>query len=41
MLQAIANQAAMAIGHTTLLEKTYEMREALAVRKLMERARVN
>jgi len=39
LLQAIANQAAIAIGHTTLIEKTYEMREALAARKLMERAK--
>ena len=39
MLQVIANQATMAIKHTTLIEKIYEMREALAVRKLMERAK--
>jgi GAF domain-containing protein len=39
LLQAIANQAAIAIEHTTLIEKSYEMQEALAVRKLMERAK--
>jgi GAF domain-containing protein len=39
LLQAIANQAAIAIEHTTLIEKSHEMQEALAVRKLMERAR--
>ena len=39
MLQAIANQAAIAIEHTTLIEKSHEMQEALAVRKLMERAK--
>ncbi|MEO8341192.1 MAG: GAF and ANTAR domain-containing protein [Nitrospirota bacterium] len=39
LLQAIANQAAVAIEHTTLLEKSHEMQEALAVRKLMERAK--
>jgi GAF domain-containing protein len=39
LLQAIANQAAIAIEHTTLVEKSYEMQEALAVRKLMERAK--
>ena len=36
MLQAIDNQAAIAIEHTTLTEKSHEMREALADRKLME-----
>jgi phage regulator Rha-like protein len=39
LLQAIANQAAIAIWHTTLIEKFHEMREALAARKLMERAK--
>ena len=39
LLQAIANQAAIAIEHTTLVEKSHEMQEALAVRKLMERAK--
>ena len=39
LLQAIANQAAIAIEHTTLVEKSFEMQEALAVRKLMERAK--
>jgi signal transduction protein with GAF and PtsI domain len=39
LLQAIANQAAIAIEHTTLIEKSFEMQEALAVRKLLERAK--
>jgi len=39
LLQAIANQAAIAIEHTALVEKSIEMQEALAVRKLMERAK--
>ena len=39
LLQAIANQAAIAIEHTTLVEKSHEMQEALAVRKIMERAK--
>lgn len=39
VLQAIANQAAIAIQHTTLVEKSFEMQEALAVRKLVERAK--
>ncbi len=39
LLQAIANQAAIAIEHTALVEKSFEMQEALAVRKLMERAK--
>jgi signal transduction protein with GAF and PtsI domain len=39
VLQAIANQAAIAIEHTTLMEKSFEMQEALAVRKLVERAK--
>jgi GAF domain-containing protein len=39
LLQAVANQAAIAIEHTTLLEKSFEMQEALAVRKLLERAK--
>jgi len=39
LLQVIANQAAIAIEHTTLIEKSHETQEALAVRKLMERAK--
>ncbi|HEX3203646.1 MAG TPA: GAF domain-containing protein [Nitrospiraceae bacterium] len=39
LLQAIANQAAIAIEHTKLLEKSFEMQEALAVRKLLDRAK--
>ena len=33
ILQAIANQAAVAIEHTRLLDKSFEMQEALMVRK--------
>lgn len=39
VLQAIANQAAIAIENTKLVEKSYEMQEALEVRKLVERAK--
>jgi signal transduction protein with GAF and PtsI domain len=39
VLQTIANQAAIAIEHATLQEKSFEMQEALAVRKLVERAK--
>jgi signal transduction protein with GAF and PtsI domain len=39
LLQAIANQAAIAIEHATLMEKSFEMQEALAVRKLLDRAK--
>jgi signal transduction protein with GAF and PtsI domain len=39
LLQAIANQAAIAIEHTTLMEKSFEMQEALTVRKLLDRAK--
>ena len=39
LMQAIANQAAIAIEHATLMEKSFEMQEALAVRKLLERAK--
>ncbi len=39
IMQAIANQAAVAIEHTRLLEQSFEMREALTVRKLVERAK--
>ena len=39
LLQAIANQAGIAIEHTKLLEKSFEMQEALAVRKLLDRAK--
>jgi signal transduction protein with GAF and PtsI domain len=38
-LQVIANQAAVAIEHTRLMEKSFEMQEALEVRKLVERAK--
>ncbi|MBI5854060.1 MAG: GAF and ANTAR domain-containing protein [Nitrospirae bacterium] len=39
LMQAIANQAAIAMEHATLLEKSFEMQEALAVRKLVEQAK--
>ncbi len=39
VLQTIANQAAIAIEHTKLLEKSFEMQEALEVRKVVERAK--
>jgi AmiR/NasT family two-component response regulator len=39
LLQAIANQVAIAIEHTSLVEKSFEMQEALAVRKLLDRAK--
>ena len=39
LMQAIANQAAIAMEHTTLLEKSFEMQEALAVRKVVEQAK--
>lgn len=39
VLQTIANQAGIAIEHTTLLDKSFEMQEALAVRKVVERAK--
>ena len=39
VLQTIANQAAIAIENTKLLEKSFEMQEALEVRKLVERAK--
>lgn len=39
IMQTIANQAAVAIEHTRLIEKSFEMQEALAVRKLVERAK--
>lgn len=38
-MQAIANQAAVAIEHTRLMEKSFEMQEALQVRKAVERAK--
>lgn len=38
-MQAIANQAAVAIEHTRLMQKSFEMQEALIVRKLVERAK--
>jgi signal transduction protein with GAF and PtsI domain len=39
VLQAIANQAAIAIENAKLLEKSFEMQEVLEVRKLVERAK--
>ncbi len=39
IMQAIANQAAVAIEHTRLMETSFEMQEALTVRKLVERAK--
>ena len=39
VLQAVANQAAIAIENTSLMEKSFEMQEALEVRKLVERAK--
>ncbi len=39
IIQAIANQAAVAIEHTRLVDKSFEMQEALTVRKLVERAK--
>lgn len=39
VLQAIANQSAIAIENTKLVEKSFEMQEALEVRKLVERAK--
>ncbi len=39
IMQAIANQAAVAIEHTRLMEKSFEMKEALIVRKVVERAK--
>lgn len=39
IIQAIANQAAVAIEHTRLVEKSFEMQEALTVRKVVERAK--
>ena len=39
VLQAVANQAAIAIENTRLMEESFEMQEALAVRKVVERAK--
>ncbi len=39
IMQAIANQAAVAIENTRLMEQSFEMKEALTVRKLVERAK--
>src|SRR5436309_14780898 len=39
VLQAVASQAAIAIENTTLMEKSFEMQEAMEVRKLVERAK--
>ncbi len=38
-MQVIANQSAVAIEHTRLLEKSFEMQEAMEVRKQVERAK--
>lgn len=39
IIQAVANQAAIAIENTTLMEKSVEMQEALETRKIIERAK--
>ncbi len=39
LLQAVANQAAVAIDHTRALEKAIEAQEALETRKVIERAK--
>lgn len=39
LMQSIANQAAVALENTKLVEKSFEMQEALMVRKLVERAK--
>jgi GAF domain-containing protein len=39
LLEAIANQAAVAIENTRLVETTAQMREALELRKVVERAK--
>ena len=39
MLQAVANQAAIAIEHTRALEQAVAAQEALETRKLVERAK--
>jgi len=39
IMQTIANQAAVAIENTRLMEQSFEMKEALTVRKLVERAK--
>lgn len=39
VLQTVANQAAVAIENTNLLEESHKAREALEVRKLVERAK--
>ncbi|MEK7825542.1 MAG: GAF and ANTAR domain-containing protein, partial [Nitrospirota bacterium] len=39
ILQAVANQAAVTIENTRLLEKSIEMEDALATRKFIERAK--
>jgi GAF domain-containing protein len=39
LLQAVANQAAIAIEHTRVMEKALEAQEALETRKLVERAK--
>jgi len=41
LLQALANQAAIAIKRTTLIEKSHELQDALPVLKLMERDKVS
>jgi len=39
VLQAVANQAAITIENTSLMERSFEMQEALEVRKIVERAK--
>jgi signal transduction protein with GAF and PtsI domain len=39
ILQAVANQSAVAIENTTLVQKSHEMEEALGARKLIEKAK--
>ena len=39
VLSAVANQAAVAIEHTRLLERAFAMQEALETRKIIERAK--
>ncbi|MEK7286874.1 MAG: GAF and ANTAR domain-containing protein [Nitrospirota bacterium] len=39
LLSAVANQAAIAIENTTLLQKSFEMEDALTVRKAVDRAK--
>ena len=39
LVQAVANQAAIAIEHTRAIEKAVEAQEALETRKIIERAK--